>query len=196
MRSPVLILALICFLTCGKLRAQATSANPAEGNWFVLAELVLGMSVLSGLGESDEFNRVYLAAEVGPMFRRGDHAWGGSALAGAGPCYLDDCSWRVGLRARYRRWLSSEATLDLGLGPLSADGRPGVGVLAAYSPQEWIGVTLQGEVVSPENSADTYRDMPIRSELLMGVRFGGKGAAVSAAALVLLGLLFAASWQY
>lgn len=196
MRPAALVLALVTVLNCSQLGAQATSAHPAEGEWFVLPELVLGMSLRSGFGESNEFNRAYLAAEFGPLFRQGDHAWGGSAFAGVGPCYLDDCAWRVGLRARYRRWLSPDATLDLGLGLLSAAGRPGAGVLVAYSPREWIGLTLQAEVVGSEGRAGTDNDSPVGSEVLMGIRLGGKGAAVSTAALVLLGLLFAASWQY
>lgn len=196
MRAVVLLLSLSCVLNCSTTEAQATSPRAAQRPWFVLYELVWGASLGGTLSESGEYSPMYLAADLGPMFSRGYHAWGSSVFAGIGPCYTSDCAWRIGLRARYRHWLGSRAAVDLGLGPLAANGRPGVGGLVTLSYGEWLGVALQGEVMGSPGWAETYGSAPARSGLLLGIRFGGKAAAIQSAALVLLGLLFAASWQY
>lgn len=127
----------------------------------------------------------YVSGELGGMVNTGPRtAWGGAVVKsfGAERSYL-------GVRPRYRRWLTDETSLDLSLGILlSGDHErfapkfPSFTAHAALTQSDMVGVTLGAEVI---------RGGPGGAEVgwYGGLRFGSYAAPVAGAFFLLIAFM-------
>jgi hypothetical protein len=185
-RAPValvglLVIAMIAF-PVGTALAQAASRDAPRRSWFLLYEVALG-GPLNPSGASS--GTTYLGADLGPMVRRGNRAWGGSVFGAGTPCDGLECVRRVGLRGRYRRWLGPKTTLDVGLGPVVVSGGAGAAGVVSLASGDLAGVTLHWELVS---GGPTLETAPV-GRVFVGFRIGGVPAAVLTGGMAVLAVV-------
>jgi len=154
----------------------------------------------------------YLSWELGPLFNRGDWAWGVTIIGAGG-----DVGGRWGIRPRYERHLGSKVTLDLGGGMLLGAGRsldgeldyagPGFTGLVGLSYSNWLGVNLELHTIPTTayvwDSSSLNGNTPSLTETdfttwawTLGIRTRGVAAVVLSAIELFLGMAAYSSMSF
>ena len=137
--------------------------------------------------------------DLGMMVNTGrQSAFGGALFAG-----VNGGGTRLGVKARYRRWLTRTVALDLSPGVLLAGSTssglaqfrsPGFTGHVGFTWKDWVGATVQFEAVRFADAATGTSGSD--ASLASGIRFGSyPGVVTGAAALgvVILYVIIAAS---
>jgi hypothetical protein len=160
------------------LTAQGFCFHPrpiARCSWFSVTEAGVALSV-----PSDEDPN--LTFQAGALANVGPRSAVGGVLVGA--VFQNDV--RLGVRARYRRWLTDRLTLDVAPGILLYNGTftadsPGFTGEVALGYADWIALTAQLDVVPFEFGTETRG--------FFGVKIGSyPGAAAAGVAVIWAGV--------
>jgi len=183
------------------------SQQPARSGAFLLYETAIGARL--GRRPDNDVNdaRWYTTWELGPMLNRDRSAWGVTLLGAA-----DEDGARWGVRPRYRKWLGTRASLDLGAGVLiggSSNGveqaYPGFTGLVGLRYNDWLGVNLEIHAIRTAQTERYYYDPATGQErtaarreftdwgVHLGARVGGLAAVLVSAAELVLGAIAASS---
>jgi hypothetical protein len=189
MRAAVALALLIATVVPRSAAAQSGQDNPALC-WEPRPAPACRRTLITefGVGASLSSTPVlYLTSELGVMkTTKSRGAVGASLFVGM----LDD-DGRLGVQARYRRWLGQRFVADVAAGPLLLNASfraQHLGFIAQTSVgyRDWIGATLQLEVVS-------YEDRGTVATAFLGGRTGsypGFGGNVLGALLFVIALTF------
>lgn len=138
----------------------------------------------------------YFTWDIGAMVNRSDRdAFGGTLYAGA----LLGESFRWGLRGRYRRWLTPNATLDIAPGILlgvSNSDKLGFSSQVGVGYSDWISFYAQLDITHRWQGDRRTHDWV--ADWFAGVRVGSKPAQYAAAveAMSFLGLTVLSLWLW
>ncbi len=188
---------------------EVGSQQPARSGAFLLYETAIGARLGRRPDNNVNDTRWYATWELGPMFNRGSSAWGATLLGAA-----DEDGSRWGVRPRYRKWLGTRASLDLGAGVLiggSSNGveqtYPGFTGLLGLRYGDWLGVNLEIHAI-PTAQAERYYYDPATSQertaaareftdwgVHLGARVGGLAAVLVSAAELVLVVIAASSYS-
>ncbi len=173
------------------------SGPPSSCGSFLVTEANARYRVTTSVGGQSRF---YLTGEAGWMKNRGERA----ALGGTGFFGYDfngEIS-RVGIKARYRRWLGGSHRLDLSAGPMyTSAGEGGVGVVVGvdYGLHDAFLLSLELDYAPVERHIAFDCPSPIGAPcpattsptLYVGAGFGRKLGIASYGVALLAGLLAA-----
>jgi hypothetical protein len=187
--------------------AQATDTTTNEHRGIsVLFEATIGRRLNRHLYPGVQNFRGQVSWELGPLFNRGEWAWGVAVMASA-----DEEGARWGIRPRYRRWLEPGVALDLGVGMLiggetgyAEQHYPGLSALIGLTFGNLLGVNLELQAIS---TSQEYSPLSLRAiapgdrhksvdfAWLLGAKLSGAGALVLTTAEVLALMVACSSYQ-
>ncbi len=175
-------------------RSLCTGGHPLPScSSFWITEFGLGRKIANHSYNTD----YYLTWDIGAMVNHTDRdAFGGTMYAG----YLPDESFRLGVRGRYRRWITPTTTLDFSPGVLfwvSNSEKIGFSGQAGIGYTDWISLFTQLDVTHRRLGSTGNYYLGWGADWIFGLRAGSKPAKYAALleTLVAIGsLIYASLW--
>ena len=214
-RTLLVTMAILTAITSVAFPQTSDTTTNGQRGTSVLFEATVGTR-LNGRADGRSLDApIYVSWELGPLFNRGDWAWGITILGAAD----DDAEWRWGIRPRYKRHLGSKLAVDLGAGMLLGGKSnyggpldPGFAGLVGLSFSNWLGVNLELHTIpttayvredySPSGSKPphelsySYVETEITTwAWILGLRLRGVAGVVFSAIELFLGMAAAASFS-
>jgi len=197
------ILPIVCAILMSCTVGTATKADCFRGKplpqcqSFWITEIGLGFKL--NRQQDNQYETTRLSVDFGLMKNVSPRdAWGGTLFAST-----EDERAQMGLRLRYRRWLSATSALDLSPGLLLIGGGgidyPGFIGSASLSLWDWIVFSLQIEMVKQRGGWYSFTGWEpasvSRTSFYAGASLGSYGGIVGTVGFMVLILLVALTWN-
>jgi len=196
------ILPIVCTVLLSCLVGTTSKAGCFRGKpspqcqSFWITEIGLGFRLNNQ--QYDQYGTARLYVDFGYMKNVSPRdAWGGTLFAST-----EDERAQMGLRLRYRRWLSSKSALDLSPGLLLIGGGnidyPGFIGSASLSLWDWIVFSLQIEMVKQRGGWYSFTGWEpasaSRTSYYAGVSLGSYGGIAGTVGVIVLIGIIAVTW--